>query len=500
MPIRPPNTTQTQFRRAFVQKLSPAESPVFLAFTTGEELAMPIGAIEQVLSPSTERRGQFIVSGTIRSAPDLQTHSFSEQINTDAKIVWDQLARIGCGFLYLIVDGRCTLPDNLKNYEYKLTVVNMLGLSAYTPIDGYNPLGEAATEPALVSGEMTYGGLNNFKQYAQLYGGEKGASTIVGAIVDLMYNDRAICEGDCGPGSDGESIIYGLAAAVTGSLANIAQFVVTRNKNDFASYAIGSTAGEVVTAFDMLGSTLIILAGTTTPKHYTASTTTINDGGTPVFTPFTTGWVASKQGLDIWTKNPQLAFIAGAGGYIYKMIDPSAVTVLSAGAQTTQNLLKVHGAGNVVVFVGASNAVVLTRNNGATFTTLTGPAVGEDLTALLCLSESLWFVGTSTGKLFFYDGKNWTQKLIEDATPTRINDIQSDGIMVYVSYNSAASAGVAWSPTRGSVFFATGSRINNLPTANTYGPIAIPQDSDTVIAIGGDKATGGDGILVIASE
>jgi hypothetical protein len=126
--------------------------------------------------------------------------------------------------------------------------------------------------------------------------------------------------------------------------------------------------------------------------------------------------------------------------------------------------------------------------------------VGEDLTALLCLSESLWFVGTSTGKLFFYDGKNWTQKLIEDATPTRINDIQSDGIMVYVSYNSAASAGVAWSPTRGSVFFATGSRINNLPTANTYGPIAIPQDSDTVIAIGGDKATGGDGILVIASE
>jgi hypothetical protein len=500
MPFQmPPKPTQAQFRRAFLNQLSPNQTPVFLSFTSGEELAMPIGSIDQIVAPSTQQRGQFDVVGTIRGVPDVQTHTFSQMVDFSARDVWYALARQGCGLYYLIVDGQCIAPDNLAQYE-RLTVVKAFGLTSYTPIDAYNPLGEATTDPALISGEISYGGANNFKQYGKLFAGEKASSTIVGAIVDLMYNDRSTCEGDCGAGSDGVSILYALAQATTGSLGNIPQLVVTLNANTFNSYAIGSTSGQQVSAFDILGDALVILAGTTTPAHYITSASAINGGATPSFTQVTTGWVASKQGLDIWVKNPSLAFIAGAGGYIYKMTSTAAVTVLDAGTKTTQDLRKVSGAGKTTVFVGNANAVVITQNDGQTFSTITGPAVGEDLTALYCSSENLWFVGTSTGKLFVREGNTWTQKLIDGATPTRINDIKSDGIMLYVSYDSAAGPNVAWSPTNGSVIFASGSRINNVPTANTYGPIAVPTDNPTAIAFGGDKATGGDGILVIASE
>lgn len=112
-----------------------------------------------------------------------------------------------------------------------------------------------------------------------------------------------------------------------------------------------------------------------------------------------TGFVVGGEPNRMHSTDPRHTWIVGDGGYIYFAKNPRAgVSVLNAGIATTENLNYVHAfdSENVLV-VGDSNTVLVSRNGGDTWRTVTGPSVGENLGVCWMWSEDVWFVGEGSG-------------------------------------------------------------------------------------------------------
>jgi len=127
------------------------------------------------------------------------------------------------------------------------------------------------------------------------------------------------------------------------------------------------------------------------------------------------GFVVGGEPNRMWSTDPRHTWVVGDGGYIYRSVNPRAgVTVVNAGISTTQNLNWVHAcdADNVLV-VGNNNVVLVSRNGGDTWQTITGPAAGEALGVCWMWDEDTWIVGTGSGgsgNLYKTEdaGSNWT--------------------------------------------------------------------------------------------
>jgi hypothetical protein len=222
------------------------------------------------------------------------------------------------------------------------------------------------------------------------------------------------------------------------------------------------------------------------------------DAGTIAWTLVTTGYVAAKSPRAIYSKSTNETYIAGVGGYIYFMTDPTLpVTVLTDGSVSTQTLNDIHGFGRTVVAVGASNAVLKSDNAGETFSLITGPAVGANLTAIWCMSKNVWFIGTGGGALYYTTnaGASWTQ-ISFGSGATVVNDIKfQDDTVGYMAVEVAGVGRVYRTSDSGHSWSYTAPAISGIPTnlrINAVAPCGYNE-----VAAGGLKTTD-DGIIAIA--
>lgn len=229
--------------------------------------------------------------------------------------------------------------------------------------------------------------------------------------------------------------------------------------------------------------------------------------GNNVWNEVNSGFVANKCPHAIFSADASHTWIVADGGYIYfaKNIKVGVV-VQDAGVATTQHLQAVHAmdAQNVLA-VGNSNAVVYTRNGGATWASVTGPAVGINLGACWMWDENTWFVGEGaggTGKLWLTinAGLSWSQVGLP-STYARIYKIkfvsEAEG---YMLVNTGSQGIILRTITAGNQWVAlpqgkTGVLVNNSILAD----VAVCSKYSNTAFAAGTAVGGATGIIIKAS-
>ena len=182
------------------------------------------------------------------------------------------------------------------------------------------------------------------------------------------------------------------------------------------------------------------------------------------------------------------------------MTDPkSAVTVLTDGSLTTQNVNDIHAKGNAVLAGCGSNALLFSTNKGETFSLITGPEPGASLTAVWLIDNNIWWVGTGTGNLYYTTngGSTWTEAT-PDAALTVINDINFvDDIVGCFSGQAGAGASAARiyrTTDNGHSWHNTSPYLSGLVAAERYN-VAVECGYNKILA-GGRSSAGGDGVAL----
>lgn len=133
------------------------------------------------------------------------------------------------------------------------------------------------------------------------------------------------------------------------------------------------------------------------------------------------------------------AYAVGETGDLFIFTDLSASTKVETGVAGT--LAAVHALGNTVAVVGASNGMAVSQDQGATWTSVTGPSAGNGLTAVCVLGEAYMWVGDDQGDVFYTTngGGSWTEVASAGGTG-QIADIQFPTATVgYVAINSGTA-------------------------------------------------------------
>jgi photosystem II stability/assembly factor-like uncharacterized protein len=460
------------------------------------------GDISPIYVPDPIRPGQYRLVGRSVTAPDLAQATLKMHERHGSIPV--QLGRIGCAFNAYEVTGNCRdLSDFLAGWSdyvliYSGALVTSRDLGDRTQWDG-----DDAIEDSL---SLT---LADVYAIGALSFGTTAEAQIDREVVDVVFGSGLQC-GDCGPADDGTNRIYSVTkASGAGSPGLPAEVQYTLDGGATWSEATitGIGANENPIGIDIVGDKLVVISHDAGPGGglYYA---TLNSIGAPgAFTKVTTGFVAGKYPNDIYVASPREVYFAADGGYIYKSTDiAGGVTALSAGDATTQNLIRIHGANETIVAVGAGMTVVKSANRGETWaTTTTAPSATGNGTAVSVLDQHRVWVGTSSGRLAYTldGGETWTEKTFSGSGAGTVYDIvfPTDDVG-YVSHSTATPTARVFATWDGGADWSNASpRILNTPTANRFNRLATPRNVDSTtasntVAVAGLSGGGTDGILL----
>lgn len=472
--------------------INPGAAYIYYGCTSLDGPSQDLGTPDPVYCPSPTLRNQWDIIDDAPKTPALGTTDFTShaaKLLTDA---WMDLKDRRCKFNMQVAVGACQRPDQFDKWDAKVLFLgcrlNNLKLSTLNPLSG----GDNA--PVDFSGTISF---QDWKIIHALKFTEKADSTILAEVLDGFFYDTAQC-GDCGTPSDGCQAIYLLTLANAGSPGLSSQVVYSLNGGaTWASIDIPTLAGLSGIAAAPMGDKMVVISQAGGNHHYSLFSS-INAGSTSWTA--VTGYVSTKGPRAIWVKSSTDAFIAAAGGYIYHLASATSTpTVLTDGSVTTQQLNAIHGSGLTVVAVGNSNAVLYSANGGDTFSLVTGPTVGVNLTAVWVMGPNAWLVGTGNGKLYYTldAGATWTQIGGLGSGVTVINDIAFENDVVgYMAAEVNGAAVVYRTTDSGNSWQSTSPSITGLPTAVRCNFVATCGVNK--VLTGGRKTAGGDGLAALA--
>jgi hypothetical protein len=197
-------------------------------------------------------------------------------------------------------------------------------------------------------------------------------------------------------------------------------------------------------------------------------------------------------------------FIVGDNGYIYSCTDPTAgVTVLDAGAATTNNLLSVHAFSEEIIVAGGVSGVVVYTEDGSSFQACNAFPVGiaVDVTAVWCKSELVWLAGCSNGTIYYTldQGNNWT--LIADWGAAVWDISFSTDSVGYAAYaTSTPRGGIRRTYDGGYSWNILPEGVGSIPVNDRINAVAACTfDPNFVVGVGlADNNT--DGFIVVGSD
>jgi photosystem II stability/assembly factor-like uncharacterized protein len=221
-----------------------------------------------------------------------------------------------------------------------------------------------------------------------------------------------------------------------------------------------------------------------------------------VWTEVTGGFATSKGPNAIWSAGVGEIWMVGDGGYIYKLDVPGqSVSVIDAGSVTAQNLSDIHGMGNTILAVGASNAAVLTQNRGTSWAALTGPDAGQTLNCAHVVDEDALWIG-ATGLFYSLDaGVTWTEVATGIGSLATIDDIvfcPEQLAVGFVCGTTSTPIGVVKRTTDHGNTWESNS-INAAPTNEQINKLAVG-GPNYLVAGGLVSAGGADGMLGLAAS
>lgn len=479
--------------RVFIQEdgVSPANPFNYYGCISLDGPSQDLGTPDPLYCPSPTQRNKWDIVADIPKTPALGTTDFTQRADKYLNDIWWDLKQRGCSFNMQAVIGSCQRPDDFSKWDAKImfmgTRLNNFALSALNPLTGDD---NASVD---LTGTLSF---RDWDRIRSIKFNERADSTIVAEALDGFYYDSAQC-GECGTPSDGCNALYVLTAASGGSPGLSSQLVYSLDRGrTWVTVDIAPLGGLAADRMAPMGTYLVAVSQATGAHYYSPLT---NGVPSSTWVKVSTGYVATKGPRAIYAKSSNQAYIAAAGGYLYYLSGPTvAPTVLSDGSITTQALNDIHGHGQTIVAVGGSNAVLYSANDGDSFSLVTGPAVGVNLTAVWVLSNSVWFVGTGGGKLYYTvnSGTSWTEIGLP-TTATVINDIHFENDIVgYLAAEVGGVATVFRTTDSGNSWQNTSPHISALPTAVRVNFVSTC-GNNRVLA-GGRKTVGGDGVVAIA--
>lgn len=480
--------------RVFIQDagISPAAPYNYYGCITLDGPSQDLGTPDPVYCPSPTQRNRWDIVDDVPKTPALGTTDFTQRADRYLNDIWWDLKSRGCKFNMQAVIGSCQRPDDFTKWDAKIAFLgsrlNQFGLSALNPLTGDD------NAPVDLTGTISY---RDWDRIQSIKFGERADSTVVAEVLDGFYYDSAQC-GECGTPSDGCNYVYLLTAASGGSPGLSSQLVYSLDKGrTWATLDINTLGGLAGNRAAPMGDKIVVVSQATGSHHY-SPVTSVNAGVT-AWTKISTGYVSTKGPRAIYVKSSNQAFLAAAGGYLYYLISASGQpSVLTDGSLTTQDQNDISGSGQTIVSVGGSNTVLWSDNDGDSFSLVTGPAVGVNLTSVWVFNKTIWLVGTGNGKLYYTlnSGTSWTEIALPN-TASVINDIHFENDVVgYLAAEVGGVATVYRTTDSGNSWQNSAPHLYALPTAVRVN--FVWSCGNNRVLAGGRKTAGGDGMVAIA--
>lgn len=483
--------------RVFVQAdgSSPENPYTYVGCLSLGGIQEDLGTGEPIYCPSPSVAGGFDILDTTAPPPSLPTTDFTQHMNRLLNDFWWDLRKRRCEFNFVIKGSKCARPDDLDDFQSKI-IARRSKLTAFNT-GAFNGLAEDVTIDLTGSLQIL-----SFDRFLPITLGEKADTSTFAEAIDGVYADSIQC-GDCSDPSDGCQKAYVLTTTITASPALSSQIVYTNDGGATWGYDdINTLSTQAGNAVAQVGQRIVVVSSVDLAHHYKQQST-IDAGTAGSWTRVAGGYVAAKGPTALWSKSPSETYVAGNGGYVYLMTNPAAaVTVLTDGSVTTQNLNDIRGKGRTIVAVGASNAVIKSLNGGSTWSLVTGPAVGVILNTVEVVADRIWFVGAANGKSFYTvnGGTSWVE-CTPDSAITEVNMIRFvDEVVGYMVVELSGSNRLYRTADNGNSWHFDGSYVSGLPAADHYNFVApCPVNYNTVLVGGLKTSPSTDGIIVLGA-
>lgn len=496
-----PNVTKNEQSRVFLMegRAGPFVAPTYEGFWRAGAVSWEQGDVTSIQVPSASRRGQFDIVGKVQGDQGNPELGITARFPRDALSTLLRLARNGCDNDLQVHIGACRDPKDFNGgwRDGKILVLESARPSSYSTDD----LGALQSdERAVVNEETTFSG-DDYYEIRPVTVSEQAAAAVVQEVVGIHVCDSETC-GECGTQSDGCSVVFAVVLNTGGSPGAGAQVIATEDggSNWVTSLISTLTGGDDPSGLACIGDNVVVISNEGESLHYASLADVLAEDA--VWTAVTTGFVAAKGPNAVYSAGPSLTWIVGDGGYIYTAVDAtSQVEVQNAGSSTTENLTAIHGldADNIVV-VGENNSVLYTNNGGSTWVSVTGPAVGVNLTTVVMHTETEWFVGTADGRLFATrnSGSSWVEKGFPGSGAGVVRDIKfSTHAVGWLAHDTASPAGrILRTVNGGYSWYVAPEGTSSIPANDRLNKLAVCAKNPNSLYGGGLADNGTDGIIV----
>lgn len=497
------NPAKTGLSRVFIIENGARadRAPEYHNFMRLGALEKSYGDVSKIEAPHPTKADQFVEIGEIQEADERPTTQLVGIYPLDKASVLKRIADRRCNSDIQLNIGQCTDVSLFNEFEKKLIMERTKVTNHAT-----DELGTLSSDGRAMVNETADVSMRHWYEVLKLGFASRAGSIVTNEIIDVVVCDSASC-GDCDNPSDGCQKIFGISLGAGGSPSTPADVVFSLDGggNWYAVDVDTMAAADVPTGIACVGNYLVVIDQTSNSLHY-ALLTDFDTTPDPTWTEVTTGFVSGAQPRDIWSLG-SVAFIAGNGGYIYKLTDPTAgVTVLEAGTVLTDDLLAIHAISETKIIAVGNGAAILKSENGVTFASVVPPVgVGVNLTsAWIKENDSEWWIGGANGNAYYTvnNGVSFATAAFSGAGAGVVRDIQfSSNSVGYLAHDTAApvgrifrtyDAGKSWTLTpEGSATLPDNDRISALATCL--------DDVNFVVGVG-LGANGSDGIILVGED
>lgn len=477
--------TQRDHIYTFLQRKGPGPNHPLELFSLHGALGAaeePLGAPEPRYRKSVVRRGAYDLVAQIQPAPEAFTTSFTEGMPRKTAALIERLKKSGRRFSAHAIISQSADPEDYTDWESKEIIEGVL-ITSFTREEA------EADENDLVNVTAEAQYASRVRVFPIYFGQEAGTEITTEVIDAAVYPEDDRDDLD-------EKEIYLLCRA-----PSTERFMVVYSKDGGRTWTVVQPSAAAVdsdpSALAVVGNYVIVTSASENCYFYTNR----DNLGASAWAKVTDGFAANHGPTAIYAPAVGQIFMAAEGGYVYRLSIPGrAVESVEEGSLTVQNLNAIHGAGDTIIAVGASNALLFSATKGRTWTTKTGPAPAVDLNCVHVLDDERVWIGAD--QLYYSDDRadSFIEVTLTVANLDHVADIavsrESESVM-YVAVNTTDPAGMVLRSTDGGTEFEQKS-ILDLPENDGINALAVGGPNYVLAA--GLNADGTDGIAVIATE